>query len=59
MLRTAVNGFFFFFFLTCHALKTWIELSRVKLYRNDLKANKKFLDLAGDSIYRGYESDHG
>ena len=25
------------FFLTCHVLKTRFELSRVKLYRNDLK----------------------
>ena len=29
-----------FFFPTCHALKTWFELSRVKLYRNPLKGTK-------------------
>ena len=26
---------------------TWFELSRVKLYRNDLKENKNYLELAG------------
>ena len=30
----------FFFFSICHALKTWFELSRIKLYRNDLKGKK-------------------
>ena len=28
-------------------LKTWSELSRVKLYRNYLKGNKNFFKLAG------------
>ena len=32
--------FCFCFSLTCHALKTWFELLRVKLYRNDLKETK-------------------
>ena len=32
------------FFTTCHALKTWFELSRVKLYRNGLKGNKNYFD---------------
>ena len=41
----------FFFSSTCHALKTWFELSRVKLYRNDLKSNKSYLELAGRSSY--------
>ena len=31
--RTSVHGFL----LTCHVLKTRFELSRVQLYRNDLK----------------------
>ena len=35
----------------CHILvtmlKTWSELSRVKLYRNYLKGNKNFFELAG------------
>ena len=31
------------FFPTCHTLITWFELSRVKLYRNELKGNKKLL----------------
>lgn len=31
------------FFPTCHTLITWFELSRVKLYRNELKGNKKKL----------------
>ena len=30
------------FFSNFHALKTWFELSRVKLYRNDLKGNKNY-----------------
>ena len=35
-----------FYFLTCHALKTaWSQLSKVKLYRNDLKGNKNYFDL--------------
>ena len=42
-----------FFLPTCHALITWFELSRVKLYRNDLKGNKTYLELAGGSSYRG------
>ena len=29
-----------FFSPTCHALVTWLDLSRVKLYKNDLKGNK-------------------
>ena len=29
-------------FSNFHALKTWFELSRVKLYRNDLKGNKNY-----------------
>ena len=36
--RTAAQ----FFFSTCRVLKMWFELSRVKLYRNDLKGNKNY-----------------
>ena len=44
-----------FFLLTCHTLKTWIELSRVKLYGNDLKGNKNYFQLTGGSSYRGFK----
>lgn len=38
-----------FFILTCCTLKTWFELSRVRLYRNDLQGNKTWLlELKGD-----------
>ena len=40
------------FFSRLFALKTWFELSRVKLYRNDLRGNKNYFDLAGGSSYR-------
>ena len=33
-------------FPTNHELKTWFDLSRVKLYRNDLKGNKNYFELA-------------
>ena len=36
-----------FFFSTCHALKTWFELSRVESYRNDLTGSKNYFELAG------------
>ena len=52
MSGTSVHGFFF---LTCHTLITWFELSRVTLYRNDLKGNKNYVELAGGSSYRGFE----
>ena len=35
------------FFSTCHALKTWFELSRVELFRNDLRGSKNYFELAG------------
>ena len=44
MFRTSEHGLF----PTCHALITWFELSRVKLYRNELKGNKNYFELAGD-----------
>ena len=40
MFRTAVH-----FFPTCQALKAWFELSRVNLYRNDLKGNENYFEL--------------
>ena len=35
-------------FSTCNTLKTWLELSRVELHRNDLKGNKNELELERD-----------
>ena len=43
------------FFPTFQWLKTWFELSRVKLCRNDLRGNKNYFELTGDSSYRGFE----
>ena len=43
------------FFPTFQGFKTWFELSRVKLYRNDLRRNKNYFELTGDSSYRGFE----
>ena len=48
--RTSLHCFFFL--SISHTLKTWFELSRVKLYRNDLKGNKNYFELAGGSSYR-------
>ena len=46
-----------FFFLTGHVLITWFEISRVKLYRNDLKGDKNYVESAGGSSYsKVYES---
>ena len=42
------------FFPTCHALITWFELSRVKLYRNDLKGNKNYFELVGGLFCRTF-----
>ena len=36
-------------------LITWFELSRVKLFRNDLKGNKDYFELVGGSSYQGFE----
>ena len=56
----AARDIFSIFFSTCHALKTRFELSRVKLYRNDLKGNKNYFEfnsgrfeLSRGSSYRG------
>ena len=40
-------------------LKTLLELSRVNLYRNDLKGNKNYFKLAGGSSYHGFEMSKG
>ena len=56
MLWSAVHRLTFQdFFMTCHALKIWFELSRVKLCRKDLKENINYSELAGSSSYRGFE----
>ena len=39
------------FFLNCQVLKAWFELSRVNLYRNDLKENKNYFQLSGGLSY--------
>ena len=57
----AARDIFSIFFSTCHALKTRFELSRVKLFRKDLKGNKLFyfefhsgrFELSRGSSYRG------
>ena len=43
------------FFPDFQGLKTWFELLRVKLYRNDLRENKNYFELVGGSSYRGFE----
>ena len=58
MFRTSVHCFCCCcccFFSTCQALKTWFVLLRVELYRNDLKANKNYFELAGVSSYWGFD----
>ena len=49
MFQTSVRGFF----LNCHRLKTWFELSRVKLYGNYLKGSKNYFESV-----RGKNSKH-
>ena len=55
MSRTSVH----IFFLTCHVLVTWFELSRVKLYRNYLKGNKDYFELAEGLSYLGFDLTKG
>ena len=47
----------------CHILvtmlKTWSELSRVKLYRNYLKGNKDYFELAEGLSYLGFDLTKG
>ena len=35
-------------------LKSWLELSRVKLFENDRKGKKNYFELAGGSSYPGF-----
>ena len=42
MFRISVHGFF----PVWSRVLTWFELSRVELYRNDLKGNKNYFELA-------------
>ena len=51
MFWTSVHGFF----PDCRVHISWFELSKVKLYRNDLKGNKNYFELVGSSSYRGFE----
>ena len=51
----AARDIFSVFFSTCHALKTRFELSRVKLFRNDLKGSF----IARGSSYRGVRVTEG
>ena len=51
MFRTPVHCFFPPF----QGFSTWFKLSGVKLYRNDLRGNKNYFELKGDSSYRGFE----
>ena len=57
MFRTPVHCFFPTFI---HALrKTWFELSRVEICRNDLRENKNYFELAGGSSYQGARVTEG
>ena len=49
MFRTSVHCFF----PTFHALITWFELSRVKLYRNELRGNKTYFELSRVRVTEG------
>ena len=47
--RATIHSVFFKF--SC--AKTWFELLRIKLYRNNLRGNKNYVELAGGSSYWG------
>ena len=49
MFRTAEHRLIF---STCRALENQCEFSKVKLFRNDLKGNKNYFELAGGSSYQ-------
>ena len=51
MFRTPVHCFFTRLYEPAN--KIWFELSRVNLYRNDLRGKKHYFELAGGSSYRG------
>ena len=36
-------------------IKKWFELSRLKLYRNCLKGNENYFELAGVSSYQEFD----
>ena len=38
-----------FYSPTCYHLNTWFESPRVKLYKNDLKGNRKYFEFKGAS----------
>ena len=44
-----------FFSLLVNALKTWFELSKVKLYGSELKGNKNYFELEESSSYQGFK----
>ena len=44
-----------FFSRLTRAFNIWLELSREKLYRNELKGNKNYFELARGSSYRGFK----
>ena len=50
-----MDGTLFFFVPTYYVLKTWLELSRVKLYSNKLKGNKRYFELVEGPSYQGFE----
>ena len=52
MFRTSVHGFL------PDLSRAYIDgssISRVKLYRNELRGNKNYFEIAGGSSYRGFE----
>ena len=51
--RTNFPKTFFFSRLVTRLKHAWFELSRVKLYGNNLEGNKNYFELAGGSSYRG------
>ena len=53
MFRMPVHSFFSWLYIK--ALKTRFELSRVNLYRNDLRRNKNYFELERSSTYWGFE----
>ena len=53
MFRTSVHGFLPD--LPRAYIKHGLSILRVKLYRNVLKGNKNYFEIAGGSSYRGFE----
>ena len=48
-----------FLFSTCHRLKTWFDLSRVKLFRNDPKGIKNYFELPRVKLQYMHEGNQG